>query len=83
MMPFGGQAIKLALGIVSTAILARLLRPQDFGLIAPGNSNHWFNRDVPGPRPIAGNSSAKGGHMADVSEKVAGHLESMEADEIL
>ena len=30
----GAQAAKLALGLLSTAILARLLRPQDFGLVA-------------------------------------------------
>lgn len=30
----GGQGIKFVLGLVSTAVLARLLRPQDFGLVA-------------------------------------------------
>lgn len=29
----GGQAVKFLLGLLSTAVLARLLRPQDFGLI--------------------------------------------------
>jgi O-antigen/teichoic acid export membrane protein len=29
-----GQVIKFLLGLISTAILARLLRPQDFGLVA-------------------------------------------------
>jgi len=30
----GGQGVKFLLGLVSTATLARLLRPQDFGLLA-------------------------------------------------
>jgi O-antigen/teichoic acid export membrane protein len=30
----GGQAVKFLLGLASTATLARLLRPQDFGLLA-------------------------------------------------
>src|SRR5439155_1351766 len=30
----GAQGAKFALGLLSTAILARLLRPQDFGLVA-------------------------------------------------
>src|SRR5437868_1920061 len=29
-----GQVVKFLLGLISTAILARLLRPQDFGLVA-------------------------------------------------
>ena len=29
----GGQGIKFLLGLISTAVLARLLRPQDFGLV--------------------------------------------------
>lgn len=30
----GGQAVKFGLGLISTAVMARLLRPQDFGLLA-------------------------------------------------
>ena len=32
-MTLGGQGVKFALGLLSTAALARLLRPQDFGLL--------------------------------------------------
>ena len=41
---FGAQLAKLALGIVSMAILARLLSPEDFGLVAMATSALGFLR---------------------------------------
>jgi hypothetical protein len=48
----GGQAVRFLLQTISTVALARLLRPQDFGLTAMVGAINRLDRSVDGLGPV-------------------------------